>query len=141
MKKMIVFLTLIAIGFSSFAQTETDNVKTKKYYLDKSRKQRTTGWIMLGGGVALTGIGIGAAVAESINYVLGDSKSGNIGSVLATVGVVSALGSIPVFICASKNKRKAAEVAFSIQKLPSMLYSSNGQAAFQPALTLKVSIK
>ena len=141
MKKIIIFLALIAIGFSSFSQTETDNIKTKKYYLDKSRKQRTAGWIMLGGGVALTGVGIAAGVAQSLDYVLGNEKSRNSGSVIASVGLLSALGSIPVFISASKNKRKAAEVAFGIQKLPSILYAANGPAAFQPALTLKVSIK
>ena len=140
MKKTILVSVLISIAISSFSQTLPSNVKTKEYYLDKSRHQRTISWIMLGGGVALTAIGIGVAQAETVDYALGSSKSGNTGSVLAVVGVASALGSIPLFIGAAHNKHKAAALAFNMQKVP-MLYTANNRTTFQPALTLKVSFK
>jgi hypothetical protein len=140
MKKAIVVSVLISIAISSFSQTLQSNVKTKKYYLDKSRHQRTISWMMLGGGVALTAIGIGVAQAETLDYALGSSKSGNTGSVLAVVGVASALGSIPLFISAAHNKHKAAAWAFHLQKVP-MPYTAYHRTIFQPALTLKVSFK
>jgi hypothetical protein len=89
MKKIIPASVLISIAIPSFSQTLPSNVKTKEYYLDKSRRQRTISWIMLGGGIALTAIGIGVAQAETVDYALGSSKSGNTGSVLAVVGIAS----------------------------------------------------
>jgi hypothetical protein len=140
MKKAIFVFVLISIGISSFAQTLPSKVKTKEYYLDKSHHQRTISWIMLGGGVALTALGIGVAQAQTLDDALGSSKSGNIGSVFAVIGVASALGSIPLFISAAHNKHKAAALAFNMQKVP-MLYTANNRTIFQPALTLKVSFK
>ena len=140
MKKTILVSVLILMAFSSFSQTLPSNVKTKEYYLNRSRHQRTISWIMLGGGVALTAIGIGVAQVEAVNYILGSSKSGNIGSILAVVGVASALGSIPLFISAAHNRHKAAILTFNMQKVP-ILCIANNRTKFQPALTLKVSFK
>lgn len=140
MKKTIFAFVLISIAISSFSQTSQPNVKTKAYYLKKSHHQRTIGWIMLGGGVALTALGVGAANAELLSSVEGSSKSGNLSSVLVGIGVASALGSIPLFISAAQNKRKAAALAFNMQKVP-MLYTTNSRTIIQPALTLKVSFE
>lgn len=141
MKKAILVSVLISIAFSSFSQTLPSNVNTKKYYLDKSRHQRTISWIMLGGGVALTAIGIGAAQAGTADYALGGSaKSGNAGAVLAVIGVASALGSIPLFISAAHNKHKAAALAFNMQKV-TMLHTAYNNTIYQPALALKVSLR
>ena len=80
------------------------------------------------------------AQAETLEYNLGSSKSGNIGSILAVVGIASALGSIPFFIGATHNKRKAISLTFNMQKVP-ILYTANNRTPKQPALTLKVSFK
>src|SRR3954462_6888081 len=118
MKKTILTLTLIFSAIFSFSQTVSSDVKTKDYYLTRSRHQKTAAWIMLGSGVALTGIGFAVAQAETMDYAFGDSNSGNAGGVLAVVGIASSLGSIPFFISASHNKHKAADVAFNMQKIP-----------------------
>jgi hypothetical protein len=139
MKKIILVSLLIATGMVSFSQTLPINVKTKGYYLNKSRHQRTISWALLGGGVALAAIGIGVAQSQSIDYSLGNSKSGNTGNVLTIAGVASALGSIPLFISAAHNKHRAAALAFNIQELP-ILYIAHNSRTFQPALTLKYFI-
>jgi len=69
MKKTIFVSLLISIAISSFSQTLPTNVKTKAYYSNKSHRQKTISWIMLGGGVALTAIGIGEAEAETLDML------------------------------------------------------------------------
>ena len=138
MKQPILSLTLVLIVFSSFCQTMSTEVKTEEYFLTKSHRQRTIGWVMLGGGVALTGIGIAVAGAETTGYALGNSKSGNAGSVLAIAGIASALGSIPLFISAAHNKHRAATVAFNMQRVSTLSYAPDRITLFQPALTLKI---
>ncbi len=138
MKKIILVSVLIAIANFSFSQTLPPNVKTKEFYLAKSHHQRTLGWIMLGGGVALTAIGIGVASGQALDYFQGSSKSGNSGNLIAGIGVASVLGSIPFFISAANNKRKAAALAFNMQKVP-IIYTTINRPLHQPVLSLKVS--
>ena len=140
MTKAILTLTLIITAISSFSQMTPPDVKTKDYYLTKSRHQKTAAWIMLGGGVALTGLGFAVAQAQTVDYALGDSNSGNAGNVLAIVGIASSLGSIPFFISASHNKHKAAEVAFSMQRISMFAGVADRTVMFQPALRFKVSL-
>ena len=94
---------------------------------------------MLGGGIALTVLGYGAAQADAINgFWGGDTKKDNSGAVMIVAGMVSTLGSIPMFIMASNHKRKAADLAFSVQRIPMQSIAKN--QVYQPALTLKVPL-
>src|SRR4051794_2052943 len=141
MKTIVLTLTIIIISVTSYSQSLSTDVKTSDYYLTKSRHQKTAAWIMLGGGVVLTGLGFAAEQAEIADYALGDSNSGNAGSVLAVVGIGSALGSIPFFISAAHNRQKAAEVTFNMQRTPKLAAVANRTTVFQPALTLKVYLR
>src|SRR5947209_12728327 len=108
MKKIILSLILFITALHSFSQSLTPAAKTSDYYLTKSRHQKTAAWIMLGGGVGLTALGIAVSEANTIDYALGNSSNHNTaGNVLAIVGVASTLGSIPMFISASHNRHKA----------------------------------
>jgi hypothetical protein len=140
MKKTIITLTLVITAIFSFSQTVPDDVKTKDYYLNRSRHQKTAAWIMLGSGVALTGVGLAVAAGETVDYAFGNSNSSNAGGVLAVVGIASALGSIPFFISASHNRRKAAGITFNMQKIPMLAGVANRTMIFEPVLTLKVSL-
>jgi hypothetical protein len=140
MKKIILTLTLVITTISSFSQTVPSDVKTKDYYLTRSRHQKTAAWVMLGSGVALTGIGIGVAVAETVDYAFGNSNTSNTGGVLAVVGIASVLGSIPFYISAAHNKHKAAEITFNMQKMPVLAGVVNHTTIFQPALKLKIAL-
>lgn len=141
MKKLILAPAFFITAISSFSQTILTNEKTKDYYLTKSRHQKTTAWIMLGGGVALTGVGLAVSQSNTIDYAMGNSSNHNTaGSVLAVVGVASMLGSIPLFISAAHNKHRAAEVAFNMQKIPLLSAVPNRTVLFQPAVTLKIPL-
>jgi len=72
----------------------------------KQKKNNTTGWIMLGGGTALT---LGTFISYNSNSSAG--LFGNIPSesqiVTFSIGGALTLASIPFFISSSKHKKKA----------------------------------
>ncbi len=141
MKKIVFSLTLLLFVAKSFSQS---TALSKDYYLKKSKNKKTVGWLMLGGGVAMTTIGIIIASGQTndrLNDPFGvDPFSGNEGAaIVAVAGLASALGSIPFFINSAKNARKAAKVSFSTPKL---LLPQQNTLAFkiQPTLSLKIGL-
>ncbi|RZS95893.1 hypothetical protein BC751_1445 [Cecembia calidifontis] len=121
---MAVWLSAFLLGSSLplFAQS-----MSKQDYLDKSRRQKTTGFIMLGGGVAMVTAG---SILFSENFILfgasnADDNAAAIGAAMVVVGGLATIGSIPLFISAGNNKRKSSELSF--KNLPSNIpkYSGN----------------
>lgn len=121
MKTRIVWVVifsaiLMGLSWKTFAQE-----MSKQDYLDKSRKQKTTGFIMAGGGVVLFAIGAGIYLESTSETVVScftltscttdDSELGG-GAALTIIGGLAALGSIPVFISSGKNARNAAQISF-----------------------------
>jgi len=96
MKKIIVILSTLLIVFNSFSQTKID-------YLEKSKKQKTTAWVLLGGGLAA---GVGAAAWAGSNW---ESTGPDVLFVVAGASIIS---SIPLFIASGKNKKKAEVTSF-----------------------------
>ncbi len=134
MNKLALIAFVIFFSYSSFSQ-----VPTSADYLTKSRHQRTAAWIMLGGGVALTTLGVAATAVSTLDYAAGGSTNNNIaGSALAVAGISSLLGSIPMFIFAAHNRQKAMKLSFNMQQIspPSAILVRT--VIWQPAVTLKV---
>jgi hypothetical protein len=103
MRKAIFCITLLIMVANAFSQqTTSPQKKTKEDYLLKSKKQKTTGWILLGGGAGL--IIIGDVIGNSNEASFDDAGTGLI---LAGIGAISMLTSIPVFLASGKNKRRA----------------------------------
>ena len=89
--------------------------------LQKSKKQKTAAWLLMGGGagIAIAGFSIISNDASkdlsdafttifSFGYITpAQHKHSAAGPILAIAGTGAMLGSIPLFISASKNKRKA----------------------------------
>ena len=99
MKKIILFATFLILSASSFSQqTNSHPSLTKQDYLQKSKNQKTTAWVLLGGGAAL--ILVGDLIGNQKESTLGDAGTG---VVIAGAGVLSMLGSIPFFIASGKN--------------------------------------
>lgn len=99
MGKLFICMMLLLITTSSFCQqTDFSQSLTREDYLKKSKNQKTTAWILLGGGVAL---GLAGPVLWAST---GISDSGV--DVLMVAGAASIAGSIPLFIAAGRNKRK-----------------------------------
>lgn len=136
MKKTILSIVFLAFSLASFSQS-TPPAHTSDYYLAKSKRQRNTAWIMLGGGVALIGLGVVITAAPTMSTDHGNTAA----DVMGLVGFTSSLGSIPMFISASKNKRKAAALSFNLQKFPHAAPAAAYQAAaLQPALKLSIGL-
>lgn len=102
MKKIMVYFLLVAMPATSFCQTTNDSLPVVKTdYLAKSKNQKTAAWVLLGGGTVL--IGAGFLIGDNKNSTFDDAATG---ALLAGIGVLSAIGSIPLFIASGKNKRK-----------------------------------
>jgi len=132
MKKffMPVFL-LLNIVTISFGQ-ETEKAKqplSRNEYLAKSKSQKITGFILLGAGIA------------SIIIVAPGNASFGTTSTFAVIGGLAIAGSIPLFIAAGKNKRKAKNASASViaEKEMGSHYVYHKPILF-PALSLKLGL-
>jgi len=131
MKEIMVYFLLLALPVTSFCQETNDSVPVVKTdYQTKSKNQKTAAWVLLGGGTALIATG----------FIVGDSKNSSfddaaMGALFAGVGVLSALGSIPLFIASGKNKRKAMKASALIKMetvplIPKQSFVQNSYPAF-----------
>ncbi len=114
-----------------------DSVTPKAMYLQKSRNQRTAGWIMVGGGAAML---VAGTVIFSSNFDLFSSKNddaASAGGVMMLVGTGCCLGSIPLFISAAHNARKAAEISFKPQRFI-IPQQNNFTTVAQPAVRITI---
>ena len=106
-------------------------LKPKEFYLHKSKKQKITGWVLLG-------VGAGIASAGGIVGTNGDSMSSMLGgAAVALGGGVVCLSSIPFFISAHHNKEMASTLSFGTQNIYSPQNNSAGLNV-NPALILKI---
>lgn len=136
MKKITICAMLMIFSATSFCQhAQTLTSMTREEYLKKSKNQKTTAWVLLGGGTA---VAVGAAILD----VSSDwSKSETPYLVALSTGCASMLGSIPLFIASGRNKRKAknASVYFKIEKTQSILQTG---ICFHklPAISIKINL-
>jgi hypothetical protein len=142
MKLILVFILLLCFIRSTAQQI----AETREEYLRKGRKLETTAWILLGSGVAM----ITSGTILALNTEWGDldyddayhgrqetmKATGSV--VLIGAGVIASIGSIHLFIMASKNKSKAASISFTYQHYQ-LLSQGKISTASLPALTLKVN--
>ena len=141
MKKLLWILVMLAMSNASWGQLLAGDIRIRQTdYLEKSRNQKTGAWILLGGGAALTVIGI---VSFKRNFeVMGDSESGLGEAILTGVGVGAMAGSIPLFISSAKNKRRAMDVKAGV-KMESgyeLVKDRIGTRPF-PALSVRIGLK
>jgi len=135
MKKMISLALLLAVAVTSFSQqTDPSLVLTKQDYLQKSKQQKTAAWIMLSSGAAMIGGGLAINLSGGIL-----SGNGSKGLWLSYLGGATALASIPFFIGASKNKKKAAGLSFKNETIP-QLQKNSFVFKMAPSLTLKINL-
>ena len=134
MKKIFFCLKLLLLTVKSFSQTPA---LSKEDYLKKSKTQKTVGWVMLGGGVAMTTIGYVIINQQVNDDPLNAITTGQGYVVLMIAGAATALGSIPFFISSAKNARRAAAISFNNQKI---LFPQQNTFVLktQPTVTLKI---
>ena len=129
MKKIIFGTILIAFASASSAQqSASKQALIQTDYLQKSKKQKKTAMIFLGGGATLIVASLiipqGKSTGIQINpydwsFYEGHKNDGIKGALVLT-GAVSMLGSIPFFIASGKNKRRArkASVLINMERAP-----------------------
>lgn len=146
MKKVIALLLLIALSATSYSQqTEPKPTLTKKDFQSKSKKQKTTAWILLGGGAGLATTGLVMGVidfGEAFgNAYTGQNESVNSGAAVAIflVGLGGMVGSIPIFIASGKNRKKAMSMSFKIQPVP-QIQTTKIISTSIPSLNLKIGL-
>jgi hypothetical protein len=88
---------------SVFGQTKSlPPYRSREYYFEKSKRQKTTAWILLGSGIALIGSGIIIAAHQR------EVEHSAVAVVLVSgPGLVTSFVSIPFFIAGGSSKRKA----------------------------------
>lgn len=150
MKSIFISLISFLICISATSQ-QSDSIQkpqlTEQNYLQKSKNQKTTAWILLGGGtgmVLVAGvIGAGEAGANVFNAMGGNEiQSTNADDILFIAGTAAMLGSIPFFIAAGKNKKRAANMALNLKFEKAYIVKNySREINYYPALSLSMSLK
>ena len=130
MKKIIAYFLMLALPVISFCQKTNDSVPVVKTdYLAKSKSQKTAAFILLG--IGITTLTIAAA---------GDLDLDVLGTVVI-VGEAATIASIPLFIAAGKNKRRAMKAsAFIKMEKPTIVEMQSLVQGSYPAIAFKIDL-
>ena len=85
-----------------------DQHKMANFLLEKSKREKTTSWILLGGGTGIFIIGriIGTSSYNSSPRGINSTSTG-IGAAMMLAGVVAMITSVPFFLSSGTNKKEA----------------------------------
>src|SRR6478735_7400526 len=129
MKKSTFFLAMIMISLVSFAQhTNEKKPLDKSYYLDLSKSQKKTAWLLV-----INHANNSNDFSTGLNQGLG-------GLLVTTVGASGVLGGIGLFIISGQNARKAATLSLNNQRILFPKLNTPGLVV-QPSVTLRLSLK
>lgn len=119
-------------------EVKTDLQLTSEQYLIKGKNQNTTAWVLFGLGTTaiVGGIAVSTGSQDDVSRAL---NTAFVGAPLMLLGLTLDVISIPVFVSASKNKRRAMEATTSLkfEDVPSW----NGVSSYRssvPALSVRV---
>lgn len=138
MKKIIVFVMLLIISVTAISQqTKPVPVLTKQDYQNKSKSQKSTAWLLLGGGTAvLAGTLISAASSVCIG---GGCTKKSFPVVAVGIGGAASVSSIPFFMASSRNKKKVMSLSFKNETAPQLKKDGFANRSV-PSLTLKINL-
>jgi hypothetical protein len=141
MRTLILFLSIsLSLVLPSLAQ-EVASPTAKEILLEQSKRQKKTGFILLGAGVGAAVFG-GALFASNFCIFGCDSDDealAGTGGVLFLLGVGSAIASVPVLINAGSKAKKAAELSFNPKPIYLPKGTFSGPSAI-PSLSLSIPI-
>ena len=135
-KKIVLATTLSFLILTAFTQTTPNSKFSKDYYLQKSKNKKTVAWILLGGGTAMA---VAGAIAFSDNWDKGSNTATDISGFILLGGFVADIVSIPFFISAHKNKKRAVSIVFTNQKIFLPAKNNNGLIA-RPSVVIRVGL-
>jgi hypothetical protein len=112
-KLMLLFPGLLLFTLISAQYADSASHQEASMLYKKANKQKTTGWILLGGGAGVTLIGSAIGVANVWDEIIFEERGAvDAATVMVITGLVSMVGSIPFFIASGKNKKKGAGLVF-----------------------------
>lgn len=137
MKRIVLCWLLLAPLTMLLSQEPAQKAPlTKADYLQRSKEQRTFGWILVGAGT--TAVVAGLIVGNSDDSQWFGPNFGT-AATLFTGGLIADLASIPFFISAASNARKAATLSFRLTPLP-IPGPGRTSGMRQPAVLLKIPL-
>jgi hypothetical protein len=143
MKKIILYMLLLAFPVAAFCQSTPNNLQAVKTdYLQKSKNQKTAAWVLLGSGSVLMTTGVVLAAPKELENILGAQENDyTVENILLITGIAATIGSIPLFIASKKNKKKAMNMTTSIkmEKATIIERQSFVQSSY-PAIALKINL-
>ena len=127
MKKIFTLAVLLGLLTTTFSQETTSSKPiTRQDFLKASKEQKVMGWVFLG--IGATAIAIAAP---------GNVDFETLG-VLAVIGAVGTLASIPFFIASARNKRKAKALSTSFN-MEKMFLPEKSMVMYYPSVVLKLN--
>ena len=128
MKNIVLLISGLLMFNFVFSQP-----KAKEYFTEKSKKQKTTAWILLGTGTAA--IITGAIIDNSHK---GEEQSYT-GGFIEVGGIICTLTSIPFFIGSSKNRKRATTLTINNRRILLPQNNSFGLKT-QPSISLHIPL-
>jgi hypothetical protein len=132
-----------SFGYYTPPSDSRNHLKTKEFFLHRSKNQKTTAWILFGTGTAMIFIGyIGISMEALILHPPlpgGGEKDFTPYENMISIGTYADLISVPFFISAHHNKKKATYLSFGNQSIYSPLDKSYSQNLV-PSLTLRIKL-
>ena len=121
MKTGILFILLLVISVIGYCQQASVQLKSYPYtfidqdYLKKSKRQKTAATLLLTSGTVLILTSSYLYIKTELDDYSDINVDENVTTTMAYVGLAAIVSSIPLFIIAGKNKRKAMGIGFDIQ--------------------------
>lgn len=135
MKKIISLLLLLIVFEVSYGQSIKSTPQlTKIDYLKKSQNQKLIAWLLFAGGTAVAGI----TGLSNLGIDFGSQNKRPSPVVPLIIGGTMMVGSIPIFISSSKNKKKAMSLSFQMEQLPQLQITS---LVYNPTPSIALKIR
>ena len=136
MKINILLIAMLMVVITLVAQRGL----SKQDYLAKSKKQTITAKIVLGAGGAMLLTGI-LVITDDIGGIgnPGDKQNSSLADVMGYTGAAVAVASIPFFVAAGSNKRKAMSLSFKNEP-PLQIQKSSFVYRVIPSINLKFQL-
>ena len=142
MKKIITCTVILAFSATSFCQQNVQKQSLAKTdYLQKSKKQKTVAWVLLGGGatLVLTGVIIPKGDLVQEGWLGNSYENDGVKGTFELIGLVSMIGSIPFFTASKKNYKRAMSFSFKNETAPQLVKSALVYRSL-PSMTLHINL-
>jgi hypothetical protein len=146
MRSIFCVMAIIVVFTAACQQTDTKSPAVKDGLLKKSRNQHKAAFIMLGGGAVLMATSFiipqgdyEGLQPDPITGISEKHKNDGIKAAFGVTGFLSMVGSIPLFIASSKNKKKAMRLSFKNETVPQLYTNTRVQKTFS-ALSLEIGL-